>query len=157
MATRAKKKASASAAAAGKPTRGQVIILAIMAVIALGGLADATFLTVAHLAGDDSVCGPSSGCSAVLGSRYASIGDIPTAAFGIVAYFVAFSCAICAAFGYRWSRHVLNLTVAVMFIATLGFLYLQAFVLHAFCPFCLLSAALTFVLAGLAVANTPAR
>jgi uncharacterized membrane protein len=36
-----------------------------------------------------------------------------------------------------------------MFGASLYFLSLQAFVLHAFCPFCLLSAALTFFLTGL--------
>ncbi len=137
--------------------RGQLIVLVIMAVIALGGLADATFLTVAHLVGDDSVCGPSAGCSQVLGSAYAAIGGIPTAAFGVFAYFVAFSCAVCAAFGCRWAWHALYFTIAAMFLGTLWFLYLQAFVLHAFCPFCLLSAALTFLLSGLALATTPGR
>jgi len=39
-----------------------------------------------------------------------------------------------------------------MFIASLYFLYLQAFVLHAFCPFCLFSAAMTFLLTGLVIA-----
>jgi uncharacterized membrane protein len=36
-----------------------------------------------------------------------------------------------------------------MLLASFYFLYLQAFVLHAFCPFCLGSAAITFILAGL--------
>ena len=40
-----------------------------------------------------------------------------------------------------------------MFLASLYFLYLQAFVLHAFCPFCLFSAAMTFLLAGILVAS----
>ena len=144
-------------ASAPQPGRGQYIVLVIMAVIALGGLADATFLTVAHLAGDDSVCGPSAGCSQVLGSAYAAIRGIPTAAFGVFAYFIAFSCAVWAALGNRGARRVLNITIAAMFLATLWFLYLQAFVLHAFCPFCLLSAALTFLLAGLALVTTPSR
>lgn len=128
-----------------------------MALLALVGLADATFLTVMHLTGDDSVCGPSSGCSTVLSSAYATVGQIPTAAFGVAAYFVVFSAAICLAFGYAKARTVLHGMVAVMFLATLGFLYLQAFVLHAFCPFCLLSAALTFLLAGIALATWPSR
>lgn len=128
-----------------------------MALIALCGLADATFLTVMHLTGDDSLCGPSSGCSTVLSSVYASVRGIPTAAFGMVAYFAAFSAAVCSAFGYPRARSVLSCTVAAMFLATLGFLYLQAFVLHAFCPFCLLSAALTFLLAGIVVATLPSR
>ncbi len=39
--------------------------------------------------------------------------------------------------------------VSAMFIASLYFLCLQAFVLHAFCPFCLFCAAVTFLLTGL--------
>ena len=45
------------------------------------------------------------------------------------------------------------LVVMAMFSATLWLLYLQAFVLHAFCPFCLLSGAFTFLLAGIVVAT----
>jgi uncharacterized membrane protein len=41
-----------------------------------------------------------------------------------------------------------------MFATTLWLLYVQAFVLHAFCDYCLLSAAVTFTLAGLVVANS---
>jgi uncharacterized membrane protein len=128
-----------------------------LAVVALLGLADATFLTVAHLAGDDAVCGSAIGCSTVLGSAYATIRGIPTAAFGAVAYFTAFSLAILAAFGYTRMRGFLVVVVGLMFAASLYFLYLQAFVLHAFCPFCLFSAALTFLLAGLLLAFPAAR
>ncbi len=130
-------------------SRAQIIIYCAMAAIALVGLADASYLTVMHLTGDDVACGPGGGCSAVLSSAYASIGKIPTAGFGALAYFVAFSCATLVAFGYLRARIALNLLVLLMFAASLGLLYLQAFVLHAFCPFCLLSAALTFLLAGL--------
>lgn len=124
----------------------------ILALIALVGLADATFLTVAHLTGDDSVCGSALGCSAVLTSPYASLGKVPTAAFGAVAYFTVFSLAVLGAFGYAMVGRLLAIVVGLMFLASLYFLYLQAFVLHAFCPFCLLSAALTFLLAGLLLA-----
>ena len=121
----------------------------IIAIIALLGLADATFLTVAHLTGDDAVCGSFAGCSAVLGSAYAAIKGVPTAAFGAVAYFSVFSLAVLIASGYAWMRRLLVIVVGMMFIASLYFLYLQAFILHAFCPFCLFSAALTFLLAGI--------
>jgi uncharacterized membrane protein len=133
--------------------RFQIILSTIAAVISLAGLADATYLTVTHLTGDDLVCGSSWGCSAVLGSVYASVAGIPTAAFGALAYFVAFSSATLAAFGYARARTLLMLVVLAMFGATLWLLYLQAFVLHAFCPFCLLSAAFTFLLAGIVVAT----
>ena len=128
-----------------------------LGVVALFGLADATYLTVAHLTGDDAVCGSSLGCSTVLGSAYATIRGIPTAAFGAVAYFTVFSLTILAAFGYARMRGLLMVVVGLMFAASLYFLYLQAFVLHAFCPFCLFSAALTFLLAGLLLAFPTAR
>ncbi len=128
--------------------RSSVILYCILAVIALAGLTDATFLTVAHLTGDDAVCGSMAGCSVVLGSRYAAIFGIPTAAFGACAYFGVFSLATLLAFGYARLRIFIVLAVSVMFLASIYFLCLQAFVLHAFCPFCLLSAALTFGLAG---------
>ena len=136
--------------------RIRVILLVITAVIALAGLADATYLTVSHLAGDDSVCGASHGCSTVLGSKYAVIGGVPTAAFGVLGYFFVFSAAILAAFGYDRARAFLSWVVIAMFVATLWFLYLQAFVLHAFCPLCLFSAAVTFCIAGLTLAAPPA-
>lgn len=136
--------------------RAWTIIYGCAALISLLGLADATYLTVTHLTGDDLVCG-SGGCSAVLGSVYASVGRIPTAAFGALAYFAVFSLAILAAFGYARARIFLSLVVAAMFVATLGLLYVQAFVLHAFCPYCLLSAALTFLLAGIVVAAPSSR
>ena len=129
--------------------RTPLVFYCIIAFIALVGLSDATFLTVAHLTGDDAVCGSSIGCSTVLGSAYATIRGVPTAAFGGVAYFVVFSLAVLAISGYARMRTLLTLVVGLMFLASLYFLYLQAFVLHAFCPFCLLSAALTFFLAGL--------
>ena len=135
--------------------RFQIILSAIAAVISLAGLADATYLTVTHLTGDDLACGSPGGCSAVLSSVYASVAGIPTAAFGALAYFVAFSSATLAAFGYARARTLLMLVVMAMFGATLWLLYLQAFVLHAFCRFCLLSAALTFLLAGIVVATPP--
>jgi uncharacterized membrane protein len=135
--------------------RFQIILSTIAAVISLAGLADATYLTVTHLTGDDLVCGSPGGCSAVLGSVYASVAGIPTAAFGALAYFVAFSSATLAAFGYARARTVFLLVVMAMFGATLWLLYLQAFILHAFCPFCLLSAAFTFLLAGIVVATPP--
>jgi uncharacterized membrane protein len=137
--------------------RVRKVFLLITAVIALAGLTDATYLTVSHLSGVTSVCGESHGCSEVLGSTYATFRGIPTAAFGAIGYFAVFSAAMLALFGYRSARTFLSVVIAAMFVATLWFLYLQAFVIHAFCPFCLLSAAFVFCLAGLALAYPPER
>lgn len=135
------------------PSRARIILYTIAALIALAGLADATYLTVMFLSGETSVCGGSASCFEVLGSKYARVGPIPVAAFGTVAYFSAFSFATLTAFGYARARIFFVLTVWAMFAVTLWFLFVQAFLLHAFCRFCLLSAAIVFLLAGLVVAS----
>lgn len=116
------------------------------ALLSLAGLADAVYLTVEHLTGSTLRCTITSGCSEVLGSQYATVGGYPLAAFGALAYFGVFSLATLSAFGYRSANHLLNALVALMFLFTLRLLYLQAFVLHAFCQYCLLSALVTTLL-----------
>jgi len=116
------------------------------ALLSLGGLADSIYLTVTHLTGENVACVASSGCSEVLSSAYASVGKIPLGALGALAYFMAFSLTIMAAFGYGRAWSLLAGLVAGMLATTLWLLYVQAFVLHAFCDFCLLSAGLTFSL-----------
>jgi uncharacterized membrane protein len=128
--------------------------------LALIGLGDSLYLTVQHLSGKSVKCSVTNGCSAVLGSAYATVAGIPTASLGMLAYFVAFSLATLALFGYVWARTALALWVVPMVLTTLGLLYVQAFVLHAFCQFCLLSAGLTLalaVLAGFAKFRLPAQ
>ena len=119
----------------------------LTAAVALVGLVDASYLTAEHLSGNSVRCMIVSGCDEVLQSSYSTVaGGVPVAAVGALAYFAAFSLATLAAFGYDGARRLLAPLVAVMFLATLWFLYLQAFVIHAFCVYCLLSAAVTTTL-----------
>ena len=115
----------------------------ITALLSLIGLADAIYLTVQDLTGQSLRCTIVSGCSEVLSSKYAHIGSIPLASVGAFAYFTVFSLAILAAFGYRFARPLLAALVGVMLLMSLWLLYLQAFVIHHFCQYCLLSAAVT--------------
>lgn len=124
----------------------------VAAVISLVGLGEATYLTVLYLSGETAVCGGSADCFKVLGSTYANIHGIPVAAFGAAAYFAAFSFATFAAFGYTRAGKFFALVVMSMLLATLWLLYVQAFLLHAFCKYCLFSAAIIFFLAGVVVA-----
>lgn len=127
---------------------------AVVALVALGGLADAIYLTVEHMSGRSVRCMVVSGCDEVLQSSYATIaGGVPVAAVGALAYFAVFSLATLAAFGYDGARRLLTPLVAVMFLATLWFLYLQAFVIRAFCTYCLISAAVTTTLTLLVFAR----
>jgi len=62
-----------------------------------------------------------------------------------------------AGFGYPQARRFFAWTVIAMFCMTLWLLFVQAFRLHAFCRYCLFSAALIFLLTGLVVARPVAE
>jgi uncharacterized membrane protein len=130
-----------------------MILYAIAALFCLAGLADATYLAILALTGETAACGGQTGCFEVLGSAYARVAGIPVAALGVLGYFSAFACAIFAAFHYARARTLFILTVCLLFAATLWLLYVQAFLLHAFCRYCLFSAAISFLLMGLVVAS----
>jgi uncharacterized membrane protein len=134
-----------------------MILYSIAALFCLFGLADATYLTVLALTGETAACSGQTGCFEVLGSAYAKVAGIPTAAFGVAGYFTAFTFATFAVFNYPRARKFFALTVCVLFATTLWLLYAQAFLLHAFCRYCLFSAAITFLLMGLVVASPSAR
>ncbi|MDX6406660.1 MAG: hypothetical protein QOH70_4115 [Blastocatellia bacterium] len=120
----------------------------IAALLSLVGLGDALYLTVEDLTGQSLRC-TLSGCSEVLSSAYSHIGSVPLAALGAFAYFTVFSLSILAAFGYRLAGPMLAALVALMFLMSLWLLYLQAFVIHHFCQYCLLSAAVTTVITAI--------
>ncbi|HYX30691.1 MAG TPA: vitamin K epoxide reductase family protein [Pyrinomonadaceae bacterium] len=122
----------------------------IAAAISLIGLGDAIYLTIQDLTGQNLRCTIITGCAEVLGSKYAHIGSIPLATVGAVAYFTFFSLAILAAFDYSLARPLLLILVAMMFLTALWLTYLQAFVIHHFCQYCLLSASVTTVLTAIA-------
>jgi uncharacterized membrane protein len=122
------------------------------AFLALAGLSDSIYLTVHHLTGQDVDCLASADCETVLTSSYAAVGKIPLAAFGAAGYFIVFSLATLAAFGRGWAKPFFLWFVGVMLGVTCWLVYLQAFVLHAFCDFCLLSAALTATLSAIGAA-----
>ena len=138
-------------------SRFRTILYTVAAIVSLAGVADATYLAVQALTGETLVCGGSPDCFRVLGSSYAKVGGIPLALFGTLAYFSVFSFATFAVFGYARARTFLILTIGAMFLVTLWLLYVQAFLLHAYCRYCLFSAAVTFLLAGLVIALPPSR
>lgn len=133
-------------------SRVRNILYTVAALTSLAGLAEATFLTVYSLTGAAAVCGDSASCMEVLGSAYARIGRIPLAGVGALGYYAVFSFATFAAFGHKRAGTFFGLSVWAMFAVTLWLLYLQAFVLHAFCRYCLFSAALVFLLAAIVTA-----
>ncbi len=118
-------------------------IYGAVALLSLLGLADAIYLTIEHVTGQSVRCTIIAGCSEVLSSSYAVVAGIPLAAIGAAAYFGVFSLATLAAFGYRVAGTLLTPLIVAMFLVSLWLIYLQAFVIRAFCQFCLISAAVT--------------
>src|SRR5207302_3241189 len=68
-------------------SRFRTILYVVAAIIALAGLADATYLSVQAFTGETLSCGGSPDCFRVLGSSYSKVGGIPVALLGAVAYF----------------------------------------------------------------------
>jgi len=122
------------------------ILPLVAALVAIAGMIDAIYLTVHHYTGEKVPCSVTGGCETVLSSLYSEIGGIPLALFGALAYFTVFSLATLSAFGDDRMWKILSVVVALMAVFSLWLLYLQAFVIGAFCQFCLLSAGTTFTL-----------
>ena len=128
-------------------TPRQRIIMLVAAMVAVFGLADSGYLTVKHLRGDYVRC--DTDCSAVLGSKYAEVAGVPLAEIGAVAYLAVFVAAVLAVIGVRGARNVVTFMAIPMALTSIWLVYLQAFVIHAFCKYCLLSAAVCITLAVL--------
>lgn len=116
------------------------------AALALLGLGDSIYLTIHNLTGQMVPCSVSGGCESVLTSAYAEVGGIPIAAFGAIAYFLAFSLAILTAFGNHRAWLVFGLQVTAMAATSLYLIYLQLFVIKAICQYCMLSAGVCLTL-----------
>ncbi len=126
------------------PTR----IAIIAALVGCFGFVDSGYLTIEHLQGSYIRCGDD--CSAVLGSKYAEgVAGVPLAAFGAMAYGSVIAAAVFAAGGSKLGRQALVILATIMALVSLWLLYLQAFVIHSFCKYCLASAAASWTLAGL--------
>lgn len=123
-----------------------------MLLLSFLGFVDAAYLTVEKLLGNTLRCGVSSGCNTVAQSQYSSVGGVPLALFGGLAYLGVF-------FGvliYREFRltKILKIVCAVAlfdFLLSLFLIGLQAFVIQAWCRYCLLSAGLSTIIFLLAL------
>ena len=123
------------------------IVLGFLFALALIGFVDALFLTVTHYL---NVIPPCSirGCEVVTTSIYSTIAGIPIALFGAVYYLVVL--ALLVAYVDKRKDLFLSIVGFITLLAglvTLYLIYLQLFVLHAICIYCMTSAATTILLA----------
>ena len=132
---------------------------AVIAILAFIGMVDALYLSIKRNAGAIP-CHVTRGCTDVLTSRYSEIVGIPISWFGVAFYIVMFSLAAFKVFedpkhpSYWLTGLIFYLAGAALVISSL-LVGIQAFILKAFCEYCLLSAAL--VLSMFLLAPSPAR
>ncbi|OGY61627.1 MAG: hypothetical protein A3I33_00705 [Candidatus Colwellbacteria bacterium RIFCSPLOWO2_02_FULL_45_11] len=118
------------------PSKIFVITLIVISVI---GFSDATYLTAKHYLDDPVTCSIFKGCETVTESKYSTVFNIPIALFGVFYYLFVSVLLFLYMEGLKVLKLLLLSTTSAFFV-TLFLVYLQAFVLNAFCMFCIISA-----------------
>ena len=124
-------------------------LVIVFAVATLAGFVDASYLTAEHIRGSIPPCTLTGGCEQVLTSAYASVAGVPVSVMGML-YYGALLVSVIAFFdtGDRRILHRACWLAVAGFLASLYFVYVQVFVIHALCLYCLISAVSSLVLAA---------
>jgi uncharacterized membrane protein len=109
-------------------------------VVALLGFIDAVYLTTKYYSGNIN-CSVISGCQEVLSSQYSAIVGIPLALLGALYYlFVLIAAMLYIDSQNKWALKIIFIFPTIGFIFSIWLTYLQAYVIKAFCQYCILSA-----------------
>ena len=134
---------------------------ALVALLAFIGMVDALYLSIKRNTGL-IFCHVTHGCIDVLTSKYSTIGPIPLSWFGLAFYVTIFSLAVFKLF--EDSKNPASGPLSVIFylsgaalIVSALLVGIQAFILKAFCEYCLLSAALVLMIFLLSPHPTPRK
>jgi len=126
------------------------IAVVVILLLAFCGLADAAYLAQHVASGTPVICNIGQGlsnCNTVIQSQYSKLFGIPLADLGVFFYGVLFIlAAVELVLSDRFLRRVLQLASLVGILASLYFVFLQSFVIHAFCEYCLTSAGITLLI-----------
>jgi len=125
----------------------RIAVVAIL-ILAFCGLADAAYLAQHVASGAPVICNVQglSDCNTVIESQYSRFLGIPLADIGVFFYGVLFIFAAVELVLSDWVlRRVLQILSVVGILASLYFIWLQAFVIGAFCEYCLTSALITLL------------
>lgn len=118
----------------------------VFTVVSLIGFADATYLTVKHFLHQIPPC-TIQGCETVLTSSYSVVLGMPVSLLGAIFYAaVAVLSIVYIDTKKPQSLNALLFITHLGLIASLWFVFLQAFVIHAWCQYCLASAATSAIL-----------
>ena len=104
------------------------------------GFLDATYLAILHYKNIIPPCTVTSGCEKVLSSKYAMFGPIPLSLLGSLFYLSIIIICILLLTNYKKVfLETFYLLVGAGFIVSVVLLFIQEFLLNAFCQYCILS------------------
>jgi len=104
------------------------------------GLVDTLYLGIKR--GKPVPCTITNGCEEVLNSRFSAIAGIPISWFGFAFYLTVFSAAVFASSGDSRLLSLIFWPALAGFLISIALVGVQAFILHAYCQYCLVSAIL---------------
>ncbi len=109
---------------------------AAVALLALAGVVVAGYLTYVHYQPDALICTSGGGCETVQESSYAELAGIPVALLGLLGYVAVLVLVV-------WDSELARTLAAAIALTAAGFavylLVLQAFVIDAWCVWCLVN------------------
>ena len=109
--------------------------------VSIVGFFDAAYLTIQHYTQFTLPCTITQGCDLVTKSEYSSIMGIPVALLGAL-YYLAIFLAVYIIIETKKTDYLRFIAIATTFgfLFSVWFVYLQFFVIHAICQYCMLSA-----------------
>ena len=110
--------------------------------LSLTGLGIAAYLTTVYLQHVPPLCGTSGGCVTVQHSRYAHLAGIPLPVVGLIGYTLLF---VTASLPGQRARAAGMVFTVMAITASLGLTYLELYVIHAICLWCVASAICAFL------------
>ncbi len=111
--------------------------------LAVLGIAVSIYMTVYKITSNSAMCLGSGDCSTVNASRYSEIYGIPVAVVGVAGYLAILALLLLEQRGDKFFRQNSPLGVFGLSVGGFGFtlylVYIEAFILKAYCPFCVTS------------------
>lgn len=120
---------------------GQRLINIFILILSVLGIIDAGYLTLNHYLNEGVVCAISGSCDTVLTSKYSEFLGVPVSLFGLFMYAIIFVVVLAA-----FIQRDLKLNKFIFIISFFGvlfsgyFIFVQAFILKAWCEYCVFSA-----------------
>jgi uncharacterized membrane protein len=136
-------------------TQTQITLRRVSLVLALAGLAVAVYMTVIYYQDTEVfLCAEGGGCDTVKNSPFSHIGPVPVAALGVAGFLAILAMLaseeLSGPLAAQGPLMVFGMSLfGVIYVAYLT--YLEIFVIHALCPYCVAAAVIMLAIFVIAV------